>query len=165
VWARALGKEMGLSSARLLDVELVAMLHDIGQLAMPDPVLASTGALTPEQWRDIRRHPDLGAELLQGFPALRRAIPVVRCHHERADGGGYPRGLRGSAIPLDARIFQLVDAYDALTSDRPHRAARSDAAAREEILRNVGTQFDAEVYEAFVSIPADVWQEMVSGLR
>ncbi len=153
-WAKHLARVLGLSPGRVLDVELGAYLHDIGQIGVRDAVLLKPSNLTEEEWRELRKHPDLGAELLMEFPVLRRAIPIVQCHHERRDGGGYPRGLRGNAIPLDARIFQVVDAYDALIAERPYRVGRSDAEARSEITEHSGTQFDPEVVEAFMGITA-----------
>jgi response regulator RpfG family c-di-GMP phosphodiesterase len=156
-WSRRLASELKLSPSRILDVELGALLHDVGQIGVSDAVLLKPRALDDNEWRELRRHPDLGAALLAEVPALRRAIPVVQCHHERRDGGGYPRALKGNAIPLDARIFQIVDAYDALVSDRPHRKARSDDEARAEIAKNVGSQFDPEIHEVFSRIDRQDW--------
>ncbi len=156
-WSRRLASEMGLSPSRILDVELGALLHDIGKIGVRDAVLLKPGPLDDEEWVEMKRHPDLGVALLADVPALRRASPIVQCHHERRDGTGYPRGLRGNAIPLDARIFQIVDAYDALVSDRPYRKGCRDEDARAEIERHIGPQFDPEVYAALERIPRAEW--------
>jgi len=124
------------------------LLHDIGKLAVPDAILRAPGRLTDEQWALIRRHPEEGVRMLSSVPFLDRALDVVRHHHERWDGGGYPDGLRGEEIPLWARIFSVVDALDAMTAERPYRAARSYQAALEEIRSHVGTQFDPAVVAA-----------------
>ncbi len=164
-WARRLASEMGLSASRVCDIELGALLHDVGKIGVRDAVLLKPGPLTEEEWVEMRKHPDLGVALLTEVPALRRALPIVQCHHERRDGKGYPRALVGNAIPLDARIFQVVDAYDAIVSDRPYRKGRSDAEARAEIAQHVGPQFDPEVFEAFNRIPVEDWQSVVRNKR
>jgi ribonuclease P protein subunit RPR2 len=124
------------------------LLHDIGKLAVPDAILRAPGRLSEEQWALMRRHPEEGVRMLQHVPFLDRALDVVRHHHERWDGGGYPAGLKGEEIPLWARIFSVVDALDAITAERPYRAARSYEAALEEIRRHAGTQFDPAVVAA-----------------
>jgi ribonuclease P protein subunit RPR2 len=124
------------------------LLHDIGKLAVPDAILRAPGRLTEEQWTLMRRHPEEGVRMLEHVPFLGRALDVVRYHHERWDGGGYPEGLRGGEIPLWARIFAVVDALDAMTAERPYRAARSYEDALAEIRRNSGSQFDPAVVEA-----------------
>ena len=146
-WSRKLASEMGLSPSRVLDVELGALLHDVGKIGVRDAVLLKPGPLDANEWEEMRKHPDLGVALLSDVPALRRALPVVQCHHERRDGKGYPRQLVGNAIPLAARIFQVVDAYDAIVSDRPYRKGRSDAgsarrdrAARRPAVRSRGVR-------------------------
>jgi HD-GYP domain-containing protein (c-di-GMP phosphodiesterase class II) len=133
------------------------LLHDIGKLAVPDAILRAPGRLTEEQWALMRGHPEEGVRMLSTVPFLDRALDVVRHHHERWDGGGYPDGLRGEEIPLWARIFSVVDALDAMTAERPYRSARSYQAALEEIRRHSGTQFDPMVVEALERIhPAAV---------
>ena len=124
------------------------LLHDIGKLAVPDAILRAPGRLTEEQWALMRRHPEEGVRMLDHVPFLGRALDVVRYHHERWDGGGYPDGLSGEEIPLWARIFAVVDALDAMTAERPYRAARSYQDALAEIRRNSGSQFDPAVVEA-----------------
>lgn len=126
------------------------LLHDIGKVGIPEDVLTKRGPLSPSEWSVMRTHPVVGAHIVTPIRVLGEAVDVVRFHHERYDGSGYPHGLEGEDIPLSARIFSVVDAFDAITSDRPYRPARSSDAAVAEILRCSGTQFDPEVVEAFV---------------
>jgi HD-GYP domain-containing protein (c-di-GMP phosphodiesterase class II) len=125
------------------------LLHDIGKLAVADAVLNKPGKLDEEDWRLIKQHPEQGAKILSAIPFLDRALDVVRHHHERWDGTGYPAGLSGEEIPLWARIFAVVDTVDAITSDRPYRPARSLDAALDELREGAGTQFDPICVEAF----------------
>ena len=143
-----LAGEMAPREARDPQMAYGFLLHDIGKLAVPDAILRFPGRLTDEQWALMRRHPDEGVRMLSNVPFLDRALDVVRHHHERWDGGGYPDGLRGDEIPLWARIFSVVDALDAITADRPYRAARSYESALEEIRHHSGTQFDPAVVAA-----------------
>jgi HD-GYP domain-containing protein (c-di-GMP phosphodiesterase class II) len=124
------------------------LLHDIGKLAVPDAILRAPGRLSDEEWVQMRRHPVEGVAMLSHVPFLDRALDVVRHHHERWDGGGYPDGLAGEEIPLWARIFAVVDALDAITADRPYRARASYDAALEEIRAHAGKQFDPAVVDA-----------------
>jgi response regulator RpfG family c-di-GMP phosphodiesterase len=156
-WSRRLAAQLAFSPSRMYDIELGALLHDVGQIGVRDAVLLKPSELTHDEWADLRKHPDLGVSLLRDIPALHRAMPIVQCHHERRDGKGYPRGLAGNAIPVDARIFQIVDAYDSLCSDRPYRAAKSDADARAVIAGSVGPQFDPEVHASFEAIDPEEW--------
>jgi HD-GYP domain-containing protein (c-di-GMP phosphodiesterase class II) len=125
------------------------MLHDIGKVAIPEAILAKPSPLTDEEWEIMKTHPTLGGKILAPITFLRRAIPIVECHHERWDGRGYPNGLAGEEIPLAARIFSVVDAYDALTSNRPYRQALRPEEAAREIVASAGTQFDPKIAEAF----------------
>jgi len=160
-WSKKLASALGFSPSRMLDVELGALLHDVGQIGVRDAVLLKPSELTHDEWADLRKHPDLGVSLLRDVPALHRAMPIVQCHHERRDGKGYPRGLAGNAIPVDARIFQIVDAYDSLRSERPYRAAKSDTDARAVIAGSVGPQFDPEVHAAFEAIDPAEWAAVI----
>jgi HD-GYP domain-containing protein (c-di-GMP phosphodiesterase class II) len=160
VWARRLAREMGLSPARQLDVELGALVHDVGYAGLRAVSYLQQGALTAADWVELHRHCEHGAALLREIPLLRRAIPLVLSHHEHFDGTGYPRRLAGLQIPLEARIFHLVDAYESLTSDRPHRVQCSDATARLEIARCVGTHFDPVVHAAFTKISPVEWRAL-----
>ncbi|TVR67203.1 MAG: response regulator [Spirochaetaceae bacterium] len=137
----------------LENMERGAYLHDIGKIAVPDSILLKKGALTDTEWELMRTHPLAGVRLLERIEFLHQAIPLVRSHHERWDGRGYPEGLRGESIPLEARIFAVADTFDAITSDRPYREGRSFQVARDEILRESGSQFDPEVVQAFLRIP------------
>jgi HD-GYP domain-containing protein (c-di-GMP phosphodiesterase class II) len=125
------------------------LLHDVGKLAVPDAVLNKPGPLDEAEWRSMKQHPEKGAKILSAVPFLDRALDVVRHHHERWDGAGYPAGLRGEEIPLWARIFAVVDTVDAVTSDRPYRAARSLEVAIAELRVGSGAQFDPACVEAF----------------
>jgi diguanylate cyclase (GGDEF)-like protein len=139
---------------------LGALLHDIGKLNIPDHLLRKRSSLTEMEWSAIRRHTLFGAEMVLQFSELAAGAPVVRSHHERWDGNGYPDHLQGEAIPLLARIFAVADALDAMTTDRPYRAALSFAEAAEEIARFSGTQFDPRVVQAFFSVPEAEWRQL-----
>jgi ribonuclease P protein subunit RPR2 len=128
------------------------LLHDIGKLAVPDAVLTKAGALSDEEWATMRSHPEAGVRILSEVAFLDRALDVVLHHHERWDGGGYPRGLAGEQIPIWARIFSVVDTVDAMTSDRPYRAALPLDAALAELRLKSGTQFDPRCVEAFTRL-------------
>jgi ribonuclease P protein subunit RPR2 len=128
------------------------LLHDIGKLAVPDAILRAPGRLSDEQWTLMRRHPEEGVRMLSAIPFLGRALDVVRHHHERWDGGGYPEGLQGEEIPLWARIFAVVDALDAMTAERPYRPARPYDVSLAEIRRHAGTQFDPAIVDALERI-------------
>ncbi|MEK7277267.1 MAG: HD domain-containing phosphohydrolase [Chloroflexota bacterium] len=152
-----LAQEVGLAADELDDVRRGALLHDLGKIGVPDRILHKPGPLDADERKDMERHPSLGFEMLAGIPFLAVAAEVVLCHQERYDGRGYPRGLSGEAIPLAARLFAVADTYDAITSDRPYRAARPYAAARAEILKESGKQFDPIAVEAFLSTPKEWW--------
>jgi HD-GYP domain-containing protein (c-di-GMP phosphodiesterase class II) len=134
-------------------IEFGFMLHDIGKLAVPDQILNKRGPLTAREWRLIRRHPEIGYEILGEIDFLERARCVVLHHHERWDGRGYPHKLAGDDIPIEARVFAVADALDAMTTERPYSASVSFAEARAEIETAAGAQFDPNVVEAMHSIP------------
>jgi ribonuclease P protein subunit RPR2 len=127
-------------------------LHDIGKVGVPDLILGKGGPLSRNEWNVMRTHPEVGAQIVRPIPFLAGAVPVILHHHERFDGSGYPDGLRGADIPLEARIFAVADAFDAMTSDRPYREARPPGHALDEIRAGAGTQFDPEVVEVFVAL-------------
>ncbi len=144
-----LAREIGVPDKRMRDLELGAMLHDIGKYAIPDNILTKPGSLTDEEWVVMRTHPQLGADFVRRIPFLAGAADVIFCHHERYDGAGYPSRLAGEDIPLSARIFSVVDAFDAITSERCYKKAQPVSVAIAELRRCAGTQFDPGVVEAF----------------
>jgi putative nucleotidyltransferase with HDIG domain len=159
-YAIRLGQEMGLSKTEMLDLERGALLHDIGKIGVPDAILLKPGRLDANEMRLMRAHVEHGDAMLREIPFLGAARFVVRHHHERYDGRGYPANLAGTEIPLLARVFSLCDTYDAITSERPYKKARSDSDARSVIIKENGQQFDPEVVQAFLQIPALEWQSM-----
>jgi len=148
-YARATAIALGLAPDDVQAVVHGAHLHDIGKIGVADAILRKPGPLTPEEWIEMKKHPEIGYRMIAHIPFLGPASLLVRHHHERWDGRGYPDGLAGEAIPLGARIFAVVDAFDAMTSDRPYRAALSCAAALAELERGSATQFDPEVVAVF----------------
>jgi HD domain/PilZ domain len=144
---------MGCSEAEINDIGPGARLHDIGKIGIPDSILLKPGKLTPAEREVMNTHAWLGYNLLRRLDALRPAAQIVLAHHERYDGKGYPYGIRGRKIPLGARIFAVADTLDAMTTDRPYRAALPLALAYEEIQRESGRQLDPEAVRAFISIP------------
>ncbi len=156
----AVARRMGVTDPELTDIYRGALLHDVGKIGIPDAILRKPGKLTPEEWVEMRKHPEIGYRILQGINFLEAAREVVLSHQESYDGSGYPRGLKGKEIPLGARIFAVVDTLDAMTSDRPYRRALTHQAARDEILKYSGTQFDPDVVKAFLDIPDREWTEV-----
>ncbi len=145
-----LARQLGLGKQERRDIRLAATLHDIGRLVVAEAVLSKSGPLGDEEWAEMREHPRIGYETLKGIHFLAGAAEIIYAHHERYDGTGYPRGLVGEDIPLAARTFAVVDAYDAITSHRPYRKARSHEEAVQDIRHHAGTQFDPEVVRAFL---------------
>ncbi len=150
----AVAREMGVpeQSPEWRAIEQASLLHDVGKLAISSSVLYKQGPLTEEEWDEMRRHPEIGWAMLSQMEILRPAARIVLHHHEHWDGTGYPGGVSGFDIPIGARIFTVVDAYDAITSDRPYRAAQSESVAVQEILKNSGTQFDPSVVVALLKV-------------
>ena len=142
--------QMGLRREQVRSIGKAAVLHNIGKIGIADAVLAKPGPLNDAEWAEMKRHPELGYRMLQKIDFLKDAAKIIYAHHERYDGSGYSRGLKGDEIPLGARIFAVVDAYDAITSHRPYRKAQPHRRAVEEIVRNSGTQFDPDVVRAFL---------------
>ena len=147
---RATGLRLGLPDAQLDNVVMASLLHDIGKVGVPDHVLMKRGRLTPEEFVQVKKHPELGWMALKNMEDFKPISLIVLHHHERMDGAGYPGGLKGNAIPLGARIIAVADSYDALTSNRPYRSARTKQQAIDEMLRCVETQFDPRVLAAFL---------------
>ena len=157
LYARRLATELGIGGKDLDDMERGSILHDIGKIGVRDAVLLKPGPLDEEEWVEMRRHPALGFEMLKDIGFLERARLIPLQHQERWDGSGYPSGLRGEQISIGARIFSVVDTYDAITSNRPYRKARTYAVARSEIERCVNTQFDPKVVSAWLRVPESDW--------
>ncbi|RPJ53774.1 MAG: response regulator [Acidobacteria bacterium] len=155
-----LAQQFDFDTLQLMDLARGALLHDIGKIGVPDGILLKPGKLTQDEWSYIRKHPTIGHEILQGVKFLDRVAWMVLCHHEKWDGTGYPQGLKGEQIPLEARIFAILDAYDAITSTRPYREAMSSDVARTAIIANAGTQFDEKVVEEFLKVPQSDWDEI-----
>jgi putative nucleotidyltransferase with HDIG domain len=153
-WCRRLAEEMKLGAATTDQIVRAGMLHDIGKIATPDRILFKTGGLDDEEWAVMRQHPIYGAEILSEIPALAPYAPIVRAHHENFDGTGYPDGLRGTEIPFEARVVAVADAFHAMVSDRPYRAARSYGEAMAILTQGRGTQWDAEITDVMVRIAA-----------
>jgi HD-GYP domain-containing protein (c-di-GMP phosphodiesterase class II) len=149
-YVRAIGIRLGLPDAQLDNVVMAALLHDIGKVGVPDHVLLKRGRLTPEEFVQVQKHPELGWMALKNMEDFKPISLVVLHHHERMDGAGYPGGLKGNAIPLGSRIIAVADSYDALTRNRPYRTARTKEQAIDEMLRCVETQFDPRVLAAFL---------------
>jgi diguanylate cyclase (GGDEF)-like protein/putative nucleotidyltransferase with HDIG domain len=150
--AVAVARQMGLGDDEVMQIEFAAALHDIGKIGVADGILRKEAPLDEEEWREMRRHSELGYEILKGIDFLQNAAEIVYAHHERYDGSGYPRGLIREEIPLGARLFAIVDAYDAITSRRPYRPASSRELACSEIERNSGAQFDPVLVDAFLKV-------------
>jgi diguanylate cyclase (GGDEF)-like protein len=148
-YAHMTAEELGLELELCERVRLAGLLHDVGWIGLPDDILSKEGPLTTAEWKDVRTHPVLAARLL-ARPELADLRGWIAAHHERPDGQGYPRGLRGDDIPLESRILAVADAYEAMTNERAYRPALSDEEAHEELRGGVGTQFDGDVVEAFL---------------
>ncbi len=146
----SLARAVGMDETELVHVRRGALLHDIGKMAIPDAILFKPGPLTPEEWAVMRRHPHYALQLLSPIAYLQPALDIPYCHHERWDGSGYPRGLKGTEIPLAARLFAVVDVFDALTSERPYRRAWSRQEALEYLRQQAGRQFDPEIVALFL---------------
>jgi putative nucleotidyltransferase with HDIG domain len=155
-----LGQALGLAPEKMSALEYGSLLHDIGKIGVPDYVLRKPDKLTESEWETMRKHPQHGAQILKGIPFLEGARRVVEQHHEKWDGSGYPRGLRGEQIDLNARIFAVADAFDAITNDRCYRKARPYESACDELQRNAGTQFDPQIVAAFCAVPVDDWEAL-----
>lgn len=164
-YSMRLGRKMGLASNDLLALEQGALLHDIGKIGVPDAILLKPGALTTDEWVQMREHVAHGLRIIEGVEFLSGARHVIGQHHEKYDGSGYPNKLRGAGIHIHARIFAVADAFDAIRSDRPYRAAASYEKAREELIAYAGSHFDPNVVNAFTTIPEEEWEEIRRALR
>jgi diguanylate cyclase (GGDEF)-like protein len=163
--ATGLALEMGLPHEEIERIRIASLLHDLGKIAIPEEILDKPSTLSDAEWQTIGEHPRIGQVILEQATTLREAIPVVLHHHERYNGGGYPHGLRGSEIPLGARIVAVADAYHAMVHDRPYSAALDHEKALEELRSHAGTQFDPVVVDVFceiygVAVPPDGLEEV-----
>ena len=162
--AEAVGERLGLSEQRLHNLRQTAELHDVGKMAIPDEVLDKPGPLSEDEWRLIREHTLIGERIVSAAPALGEVAKLVRATHEWFDGAGYPDGLAGERIPLEARIVCAADAFCAMTQPRPYRTARSTEGALEELRRCAGSQFDPKVAEALISVVREETAARSSGV-
>ena len=153
-YCAAAADALGLDGAQKATLELAALFHDLGHVGVPEAVLGKPGALTAEEWALVRRHPLLGVSILKQVPRMEAVVPVILQHHERYDGQGYPAGLLGDDSSPLAQVLAVADAYEAMTSARPHRGALSRAEAVAELRRHSGTQFAPRAVEAFVAATA-----------
>ena len=155
-----LGRELGLDKEQMKALEFGSLLHDIGKIGVPDAILRKPAQLTSEEWVKMREHPLHGQQILREIRFLEGAARVVAQHHEKWDGSGYPLGLTGEEIDMNARIFAVADAFDAMTSDRVYRAGRSYEVAAAELDRCTSQQFDPRVVTAFHRVPSEDWEEL-----
>lgn len=152
---KLLGQELNLNDKEVAELEICGLFHDIGKIAINESILNKPAKLTDEEWTEMKRHSEIGYRILSAVNDMAEIANYVLAHHERWDGLGYPKGLKGEEIPVQARIIALVDSYDAMTSDREYRKALSDEYAIGEIERNAGIQFDPELARKFVQILAN----------
>jgi HD-GYP domain-containing protein (c-di-GMP phosphodiesterase class II) len=145
-----------MSEWQLVHVRRGALLHDMGKLGVPDSILFKAGSLTDVEWAIMRKHPQFAYEMLSSIPYLKPALHIPYCHHEKWDGTGYPRGLKGEQIPLEARLFAVVDVWDAVTSDRPYRQAWSREQAIQYIKDQSGKYFDPNVVKIFTEMLGEI---------
>jgi putative two-component system response regulator len=157
-YARLLAQTAGIDGAGISNLAKGALLHDIGKIGISDNILLKPAKLDDAEWEIMRQHPIVGYEILSGIRYFEGAAELVLSHHERYDGTGYPHALKGSSIPVSARIFALVDTLDAMTSDRPYRKALSFQAVCDEVVKCSGLQFDPRLVEVFLSIPKTSWE-------
>lgn len=151
-WARRIAQAMNLSQETVSFVEMCAVLHDIGKISTPDRILFKPGALNADEWEIMREHSGAGARILEQIPGLAKCAPIVKAHHERYDGLGYPDGLAGIDIPFEARLVAVADAFHAMISDRPYRKATAPRQALEILAEGRGTQWDPDVVDAMLSL-------------
>lgn len=167
-FTRRIAEQLGISGDELVHIEQGALLHDIGKIGVRDAILLKPGPLTPDEWVEMKKHPELGFRMLQNISYLRPAAEIVYQHQEKWNGLGYPRGLKGEQIVIGARLFCIADTMDAICSDRPYRKGSPLEVAITEIGRLAGTQFDPKAVEVFLSIPSSEWvriRQEIEGLE
>jgi putative nucleotidyltransferase with HDIG domain len=140
-----IGESLGFSPAEIEDLRIAALFHDIGKIGIDESILRKPSKLTTQEFEEIKKHPDYGANILESIPQLKEIIPIVRHHHERFDGNGYPAGLSGEQIPFNSRVISIADTFDAMLTDRPYRKGLPLETCMQELLRCAGTQFDPEI--------------------
>jgi len=163
IYAIELARALGLLERDIETLRVAAIFHDIGMAMVPRDVLEKPAALTADERAQVREHVGVGVELASEFQFLEAELPIVRHHHERYDGTGYPDGLAGGRIPVGARILAIADAYEAMVSSRPYRKPLSSREALDELRRGAGTQFDPDMVEAFVRIQSEIISERAPG--
>ena len=151
-WGMRVGQELGLEESQLKNLEVAALLHDIGKVGIPDAILRKPGKLDPEEYALMKKHPEYGWAVLRGVPGMERASLLVLHHHEHYDGNGYPGGLNGSDIPIGSRIVSVIDAFDAMVSCRPYRNGLPVVEAMNRLQAGSGRQFDPEVVRCFLPL-------------
>ncbi len=159
-FTRRIAEAAGITGDELMNIEQGALLHDIGKIGVRDSILLKPGPLTPEEWVEMKKHPELGFRMIANIPYLKDAAQIVYQHQERYDGRGYPRGLKGEEITIGARIFVIADTMDAITSDRPYRKGSPLEVALAEIERLAGTQFDPGLVKVFLALPPSEWVQI-----
>ncbi len=164
LFTRRIAQEAGAKGADLVVIEEGALLHDIGKIGVRDSILLKPGPLTPEEWVEMKQHPEIGYRMLSTISYLHEAAKIVYQHQERWDGKGYPQGLKGEDIVFGARCFCIADTFDAMTSDRPYRKGMSQEAAIAEISRIGGTQLDPNLVKAFLDVPIEDWNNIRSAI-
>ncbi len=164
-YALHIGKQLALPQQDMRVLEQAALLHDVGKIGIPDHILRKPGALNDQEMNAMRKHPEIGYRILEPIRFLKNTAAAVYAHHEKFDGTGYPRGLRGESTPLAARIFAVADAFDALTSDRPYRGAVSIDEACDIIKRDRERHFDPAVVDAFLKIPEEDWVQIRQAVK
>jgi putative nucleotidyltransferase with HDIG domain len=145
-----IGRAIGLTELEVSKLKAIGVLHDIGKIVIEENVLNKKEKLSEQEWKQIKRHPDVGYRIIRSYFDMEELAEAILSHHERWDGKGYPRGLKGQAIPVTARIITLADSYDAMINERPYRKALTKQAALEEIQKNLGQQFDPEIARIFI---------------
>jgi HD-GYP domain-containing protein (c-di-GMP phosphodiesterase class II) len=148
--SEVIGRSLGLDDKEIEKIRLACILHDLGKIGVSEGILNKNGKLTDEEYDRVKAHPALGERIIDPFVRDKEIRAIVRHHHERFSGGGYPDGLKGKKIPIGARIMSVADAYDAMTSDRPYRKAMKPDKAKSQLLSNRGSQFDPEAVDAFI---------------
>jgi len=164
-FTRRIAEAAGISGDELMNIEQGALLHDIGKIGVRDSILLKPGPLTPEEWVEMKKHPELGFRIIANIEYLKDAAQIVYQHQERYDGRGYPRGLKGEEISIGARIFVIADTMDAITSDRPYRKGSPLEVALAEIERLAGTQFDPNLVKVFLGVPPSEWVRIRSDVN